>query len=54
MWMQDNLYQKDLFLPFGGIQKKMKTRKDEEWEVLDRNPLGMIWLSLVASMDFNI
>jgi hypothetical protein len=29
-------------------------RKDEEWEVLERNALGMIRLSLTMSMDFNI
>jgi hypothetical protein len=28
--------------------------KDEEWEVLDRKALGTIWLSLEASMAFNI
>jgi hypothetical protein len=28
--------------------------KDEEWEILDRKALGMIQLSLVASVAFNI
>jgi hypothetical protein len=36
MKMEDYLYQKDLFLPLGGITKKLMTMKDEEWEVLDR------------------
>jgi hypothetical protein len=54
MQMEDYLYQKDLFLPLGGIEKKMMTMKDEEWEVLDRKALGTIQLSLEASMDFNI
>jgi hypothetical protein len=28
--------------------------KDEEWEILDRKALGMIWLNLAASVAFNI
>jgi hypothetical protein len=54
MQMEDYLYQKDLFLPLGGIEKKSTTMKDEEWEVLDRKALGMIRLSLAASVAFNI
>jgi hypothetical protein len=42
MKMKYYLYQKDLFLPLGGISKKSKAMKDEEWEVLDRNKLGTI------------
>jgi hypothetical protein len=42
MKMKDYLYQKDLFLPLGGIEKKMTAMKDEEWEVLNRKALGMI------------
>jgi hypothetical protein len=30
------------------------TMKDEEWVFLDRKALGMIWLSLVALVAFNI
>jgi hypothetical protein len=30
MQMEDYLYQKDLFLPLGGIEKKPMTMKDEE------------------------
>ena len=52
--MEYYLYQKDLFLPLGGIEKNLMTMKDEEWEVLDRKALGMIRLSLAESMDFNI
>jgi hypothetical protein len=37
--MEDYLHQKDPFLPLGGIEKKLKTMKDEEWEVLDRKEL---------------
>jgi hypothetical protein len=54
MQMEDCLYQKDLFLPLGGIAKKPTTTKDEEWDILDRKALGMIRLSLAASMAFNI
>ena len=28
--------------------------KDEEWEILDRRALGMVWLCLEALMDFKI
>ena len=38
----------------GGIAKKLAATKDEEWEILDRKALGMIWLSLAASVAFNI
>jgi hypothetical protein len=54
MKMEDYLYQKDLFLPLGGMEKKSMTVNDEEWEVIDRKALGMILLSLEASMAFNI
>jgi hypothetical protein len=54
MQMEDYLYQKDLFLPLGGIEKKLTATKDEEWEILDRKALGTIRLSLVASVAFNI
>jgi hypothetical protein len=52
--MQDYLYQKDLFLPFGGVEKKLTSMKDEEWEILDRKALGMIRLSLSTLVAFNI
>jgi hypothetical protein len=52
--MEDYLYQKDLFLPLGGIAKKSMAMKYEEWEVLDRKALGMIQLILAMSMNFNI
>jgi hypothetical protein len=48
MQMEDYLYQKDLFLPLSGVAKKPTAMKDEEWEILDRKALGMIWLSLAA------
>ena len=54
MHMEYYLYQKDLFLPLGGTEKKSMTMKDEEWEVLDRKALGTIRLIPTTSMDFNI
>jgi hypothetical protein len=54
MQMEYYLYQKDLFLPLGGIENNLMTMKDEEWEVLDRKALGMIRLSLTTSVAFNI
>ena len=54
MQMKDYLYQKDLFLPLGGIEKKPTTMKEKEWEVLDIKALRMIRLSLAASVAFNI
>jgi hypothetical protein len=52
--MEDYLYQKYQFLLLGRIEKKPMAMEDEEWEVLDRKPLGMIRLSLTASMAFNM
>jgi hypothetical protein len=54
MQMEDYLYQKDLFLRLGGIAEKSTDMKDKEWEVLDRKALGMMRLSLAASVAFNI
>jgi hypothetical protein len=54
MQMEDYLYQKDLFLPLGGVAKKPTAMNDEEWEILDRKALGMIRLSLAVSVAFNI
>jgi hypothetical protein len=54
MQMEDYLYQKDIFLPLGGVAKKPTTMKDEEWEILDRKALRTIRLSLAASVAFNI
>jgi hypothetical protein len=48
MQMEDYLYQKDLFLPLGRVEKKPMAMKDEEWEILDRKALGTIRLSLAA------
>jgi hypothetical protein len=52
--MEDYLYQKDIFLPLGGIEKKSMAMKDKEWKVLDIKALGMIQLRLTTSVAFNI
>jgi hypothetical protein len=54
MQMEDYLYQKDLFLPLGGVEKNLTAMKDKEWEILDIKALGMIRLSLATSVAFNI
>jgi hypothetical protein len=54
MQIEDYLYQNDLFLPLGGVEKKLMAMKDEEWEILDRKALGTIQLSLTALVAFNI
>ena len=54
MQMEDYLYQKDLFLPLSGVAKKLAAMKDEEREIIDRKSLGMIRMSLAASVAFNI
>ena len=48
------MYQKDLYLPLGRKAKQSTVMKDEEWEVLDRKPLGTIRLCMASSVAFNI
>jgi hypothetical protein len=49
-----------LFISEGSIptigwnSKEVGATKDEEWEILDRKALGTTWLSLAASVAFNI
>ena len=54
MQMEDNLYQKDLYMSLGIKSKQPTAMKDEEWEVLDRKALGTIRLCLASSVAFNI
>jgi hypothetical protein len=54
MQMEDYLYQNDLFLPLGGIEKNLMAMKDEELEILNRKALGTIRISLEALVAFNI
>ncbi|MGV7988975.1 hypothetical protein PJP10_31900, partial [Mycobacterium kansasii] len=52
--MEDYLYQKDLYIPLGGKEKKPEKMTDDEWFLLDRKALGTIRLSLSKSVAFNI
>ena len=54
MQMEYYLYQNNIYLSLNGIANKLASMKDEEWEILDINALGTIWLFLTASMVLNI
>jgi hypothetical protein len=54
MQMEDNIYQKDLFLPLGGKTKQQMSMKDKEWDIIDRKAPKMIQLCMAASVDLNI
>ena len=51
MQIEDYLYGKKLHLPLLG--KKPDTMKDEEWNFLDRQVLGVIQLTLLRSVAHN-
>ena len=50
MQIEDFFYQKDLYLPLGGVERKPEKMSDEDWSVLDRKALGTIRLSLSLLM----
>ena len=54
MQMEDYLYQKDLYIPLEGKEKKSEKMIDDEWALVDRKALGTIRLSLSKSVAFNI
>ena len=54
MQIVDYLYQKDLYLPLGGLEKKPTNMTEDAWEVLDRKALGTIRLCLASTVAFNI
>ena len=54
MQMEDYLYQKDLYQPLSGKEKKPMSMTNIEWDIIDRKALGTIRLCLVASVAFNI
>lgn len=35
-------------------EKKRKAMKEEEWDLLDRQTLGVTWLSLVKKVSYTI
>ncbi|XP_024021224.1 uncharacterized protein LOC112091537 [Morus notabilis] len=51
MQMEDYLYSKKLHLPLG---EKPEGMKDEEWQILDRQVLGMIRLTLTKNVAHNV
>ena len=52
--MEDYLYQKDLWKPLEGKNKRQGMIIEEDWEILDRKALGSIWSCLVSSVTFII
>jgi len=52
MQIEDYLYQKKLHQPL--IEKKPDSMKDDEWNLLDRQALGVVRLSLSRNVAFNI
>ncbi|XP_037496372.1 uncharacterized protein LOC119371045 [Jatropha curcas] len=52
MQIEDYLYQKGLFQPLSGI--KPEAMKEEDWNLLDRQALGVIRLTLSCNVAFNI
>ncbi|KHN41558.1 Retrovirus-related Pol polyprotein from transposon TNT 1-94, partial [Glycine soja] len=52
MQIEDYLYQKKLYQPLSGV--KPEDMKQEEWNLLDRQALGVIRLTLAKNIAFNI
>ncbi|KHM99420.1 Retrovirus-related Pol polyprotein from transposon TNT 1-94, partial [Glycine soja] len=52
MQIEDYLYQKKLYQPLSGV--KPEDMKQEEWNLLDRQALGVIKLTLANNVAFNI
>eukprot|EP00253_Pinus_taeda_P020970 PITA_20970 len=54
MKMEHYLYQKNLYLPFGGKKKIPTSMTDEEWNLLDIKALETVQFFLAASATLNI
>ncbi|KAL5581893.1 hypothetical protein UlMin_014335 [Ulmus minor] len=52
MQIEDYLYQRSLYQPLLG--KKPEAMKEEDWNLLDRQALGVIRLTLSRNVTFNI
>ena len=52
MQIEDYLYQKKLHLPLSEV--KPTEMKKEDWDLLDRQALGVVRLSLAKNVAFNI
>ena len=48
MQIEDYLYQKKLYLPLTG--QKPTDMAQAEWDLLDRQTLGVIWLTLAKNL----
>ncbi|KAD4982065.1 hypothetical protein E3N88_18736 [Mikania micrantha] len=54
MQVEDLLYQKSLHLPMLGLSYRPEKMTDAEWNLLDRQALGVVRLSLSKSVAYNI
>lgn len=52
MQIEDYLYEKKLYLPLLG--KKLENMNDADWNLLDQQVLGVIWLTLSRSRVHNV
>ncbi|KAG9445072.1 hypothetical protein H6P81_016412 [Aristolochia fimbriata] len=52
MQIEDHLYEKQLHLPLIGV--KPAEMKADEWALLDRRALAVVWMSLTQSIAFNV
>lgn len=52
MQIEDYLYQEKLYEPLTGL--KPRAMKQEEWELLGRQTIGVIMLILVKNVAYNI
>ena len=52
MQIEDYLYQKDLHKPLIGVKLEFMT--EEKWKLKDRQALGLIRLTLLRNVTFNI
>ncbi|KAJ0098608.1 hypothetical protein Patl1_21760 [Pistacia atlantica] len=52
MQIEDHLYGRKL--PLSLLGEKPKKMSDEDWTLLDRQVLGIIWLTLTKNMASNV
>jgi len=54
MQIEDYLYQKDLYLSLSEKTHKPREMSNGKWEILDQKTLGVIQLSLLSTVAFNV
>ena len=54
MQIEDNMYQKDFYLPLSAKAQKPEEMSNSEWEILDWKALGAIRLSPASTVTFNV